>query len=149
MSEAELTGMTEAMAREGELGSGCAMYGQSPLGKPYVANGAAPQALPEKSAKKLQSVCPSVYAANGGPQGLWCCDPSQVDLLATKLALLHEVVLGCPACDHNFKHLWCFTRTWIVENQFSFNIEGLLDSIIHFWMEFQSLIFPCLQLGTR
>ena len=107
ISEAELTGMTEAMAREGELGSGCAMYGQSPLGKPYVANGAAPQALPEKSAKKLQSVCPSVYAANGGPQGLWCCDPSQVDLLATKLALLHEVVLGCPACDHNFKHLWC------------------------------------------
>ena len=107
ISEAELTGMTEAMAHEGELGSGCAMYGQSPLGKPYVANGAAPQALPEKSAKKLQSVCPSVYAANGGPQGLWCCDPSQVDLLATKLALLHEVVLGCPACDHNFKHLWC------------------------------------------
>ena len=93
MSEAELTGMTEAMAREGELGSGCAMYGQSPLGKPYVANGAAPQALPEKSAKKLQSVCPSVYAANGGPQGLWCCDPSQVDLLATKKGA-HEVVRG-------------------------------------------------------
>ncbi|QDZ19863.1 SSD domain-containing protein [Chloropicon primus] len=85
------------------------MFGQSLLGVPLVANGAAPQKIADESKlEKLQSACPALYSAFGGKDGEYCCAESQIQTLYTKMQLLHQIVLGCPACDHNFKHLWCW-----------------------------------------
>lgn len=63
-------------------------------------------------------MCPELYNAFGGKDGEYCCDSSQVNTLNTKLELLHQVVLGCPACDHNFKHLWCWMTCAPYQNEF-------------------------------
>merc|ERR1719410_1301587 len=95
------------------------MYGQNFAGQPVVANGAAPKKLTsDKSLQELQGVCPSLYSHFGGKDGEYCCDSSQITVLQTKLELLHQVVLGCPACDHNFKHLWCWMTCAPYQHEF-------------------------------
>ena len=109
--------------------NGCAMYGQNFAGQPVVANGAAPKKLTsDKSLQELQGVCPSLYSHFGGKDGEYCCDSSQITVLQTKLELLHQVVLGCPACDHNFKHLWCWMTCAPYQHEF-LNVTGSKKAI--------------------
>jgi Niemann-Pick C1 protein len=67
-----------------------------------------PQTLDDAALKALQGICPAMYTHFGGKDGKYCCASKQVNTLVTKLDLLHEIVLGCPACDNNFKHLYCY-----------------------------------------
>lgn len=88
---------------------GCSMFDSTAGGTPYVEHDMPPQKLTDAQAlKQLQSTCPELYHEFGGKDGEYCCASSQVNLLSTKLGLLHEIVVGCPACDHNFHHLWCY-----------------------------------------
>jgi Niemann-Pick C1 protein len=56
---------------------------------------------------RLRRVCPTLWAQQGGEQGKYCCTAAQVDKLERDTAKAMPFVVGCPACRHNFVHLWC------------------------------------------
>ena len=58
-------------------------------------------------AARLQATCPSLWADQGGAEGRYCCTPEQVDKIATDTQKAGPFIVGCPACQHNFVHVWC------------------------------------------
>ncbi|PNH04088.1 Oxygen-evolving enhancer protein 2, chloroplastic [Tetrabaena socialis] len=83
--------------------------------KPYIAAAPAPDcaanvesAPPDAPlAAALQSVCPSLWADQGGPAGRYCCTAGQVERIASDTQKALPFIVGCPACRHNFVQLWC------------------------------------------
>lgn len=58
-------------------------------------------------ASRLQRTCPTLWSEQGGPQGRYCCTSDQVDKIQRDTAMAITFLIGCPACYHNFVHLWC------------------------------------------
>eukprot|EP00884_Botryococcus_braunii_P021147 jgi/Botrbrau1/7716/Bobra.0159s0148.1 len=58
-------------------------------------------------AKKLQDVCPQLYKESGEQDGRYCCTEEQVDQLRMQIQIASIFLVGCPACNHNFKHFFC------------------------------------------
>lgn len=56
--------------------------------------------------QKLQETCPQL-ASEFGPDGNYCCTEEQLDTLTHQIAQASTLLVGCPACDHNFKHFFC------------------------------------------
>ena len=80
--------------------------------------------------QKLQDVCPQLASEFGGDAN-YCCTEEQIDTLTHQVGHFHPVttgdaasvssktksvvqiqqastlLVGCPACDHNFKHFFC------------------------------------------
>ncbi|KAL4426962.1 hypothetical protein ABPG77_009523, partial [Micractinium sp. CCAP 211/92] len=88
----------------------CATYGicghrrdGDPLSCPD--NGEA-RPLNATSAQKLQTVCPQL-AADIGPGAGVCCTEEQLDQLQKQIQIASIFLVGCPACNHNFKHFFC------------------------------------------
>ncbi|KAL4457923.1 hypothetical protein ABPG75_012788 [Micractinium tetrahymenae] len=88
----------------------CATYGicghrrdGDPLSCPD--NNAA-RTLNATSAQKLQAVCPQL-AADIGPGAGVCCTEEQLDQLQKQIQIASIFLVGCPACNHNFKHFFC------------------------------------------
>ncbi|KAL6768530.1 SSD3 [Auxenochlorella protothecoides x Auxenochlorella symbiontica] len=55
---------------------------------------------------KLQLVCPQL-AAERGSDPHFCCTEQQLDTIQSQIQIANIFLLGCPACSHNFKHLFC------------------------------------------
>jgi Niemann-Pick C1 protein len=68
-------------------------------------NGAAAP-LPPPAAQKLFSLCPQLHT-EVGTDGTYCCTEEQVDVLERQIQVASIFLLGCPACDHNFKQFFC------------------------------------------
>eukprot|EP01025_Chloroclados_australasicus_P021691 TRINITY_DN22731_c0_g3_i2.p1 TRINITY_DN22731_c0_g3~~TRINITY_DN22731_c0_g3_i2.p1 ORF type:complete len:1302 (+),score=118.69 TRINITY_DN22731_c0_g3_i2:136-4041(+) len=52
---------------------------------------------------KMQEVCPSIWSADGK----YCCDVDQLEQLEQSIVQAQNLILGCPACNLNFRHFWC------------------------------------------
>ncbi|KAF8057679.1 NPC1 [Scenedesmus sp. PABB004] len=89
----------------------CAMYGVCGRRKDgdllNCANNTEAQPPSDELAGKLKTTCPSLWASNGGADGRYCCTAQQLDKLATDTGKVAPFTVGCPACLHNFIHLWC------------------------------------------
>ncbi|DBB06657.1 TPA: hypothetical protein ACH3X1_012171 [Trebouxia sp. C0004] len=88
----------------------CALYGvcghrkdQSGLDCPDNQPGSA---LDGRALQKLQDICPQL-ATEHGPDGKYCCTEEQIDTLSHQIQQASTLLIGCPACDHNFKHFFC------------------------------------------
>ncbi|GFH10997.1 oxygen-evolving enhancer protein 2, chloroplastic, partial [Haematococcus lacustris] len=55
----------------------------------------------------MQTTCPALWAQQGGAQGSYCCTAAQVVNIGLSTQKVIPFVVGCPACLHNFVHLWC------------------------------------------
>ena len=54
---------------------------------------------------KLQEVCPQLAAESEGNN--YCCTEEQLEELQVQIQMASIFLIGCPACDHNFKHFFC------------------------------------------
>jgi len=62
---------------------------------------------PDSSTRhKLELVCPQL-AAEIGVDGSVCCTEEQLDLIQKQIQIASIFLVGCPACNHNFKHFFC------------------------------------------
>ena len=59
-------------------------------------------ALPGAGAAKLAAVCPHL-AAQVGAGGAVCCSEEQLDRLQSQIQIASIFLVGCPACNQNFK----------------------------------------------
>lgn len=66
-----------------------------------------PDADASDLAARLRRVCPTLWAQQGGENGRYCCTAQQLDKLERDTQKAMPFVVGCPACRHNFVHLWC------------------------------------------
>lgn len=55
---------------------------------------------------KLQQVCPQL-AAERGADARFCCTEEQLDVIQREIQIANIFLVGCPACAHNFKQLFC------------------------------------------
>ncbi|EFN58463.1 hypothetical protein CHLNCDRAFT_6284, partial [Chlorella variabilis] len=63
------------------------------------------QPLNATALQKLQAVCPQLAAEVGGTD--YCCTEEQLDQLQAQIQVASIFLVGCPACNHNFKHFFC------------------------------------------
>ncbi|KAG2486557.1 hypothetical protein HYH03_014858, partial [Edaphochlamys debaryana] len=91
----------------------CALYGvcgKRRDGDPLPCAANVPALPPSDAlAARLRAVCPTLWAEAGGAGGRYCCTPEQVDRISSDTAKALPFIVGCPACRHNFVHLWCAT----------------------------------------
>jgi Niemann-Pick C1 protein len=90
----------------------CATYGicgHRADGDPLsCANNTAAQPLAGPSLAKLQAVCPQLATDVGAAGGTsYCCTEEQLDQLQKQIQVASIFLVGCPACNHNFKHFFC------------------------------------------
>ncbi|PRW56197.1 Niemann-Pick C1 [Chlorella sorokiniana] len=72
----------------------CTSLGAQPLAGPSLA--------------KLQAVCPQLATDVGAAGGTsYCCTEEQLDQLQKQIQVASIFLVGCPACNHNFKHFFC------------------------------------------
>ncbi|KAI3436838.1 hypothetical protein D9Q98_006248 [Chlorella vulgaris] len=69
------------------------------------ANNTAAQPLNSTALQKLQVVCPQLAAEF--PDSSFCCTEEQLDQLQSQIQVASIFLVGCPACNHNFKHFFC------------------------------------------
>ena len=53
--------------------------------------------------RKFQQVCPQL-AADLGPDANVCCTERQLDILQDQIQQASIFLVGCPACNQNFKN---------------------------------------------
>lgn len=63
-------------------------------------------ALNATGLQKLQRVCPQL-AADRGSDRHFCCTEEQLDTIQRQIEVANIFLVGCPACSHNFKQLFC------------------------------------------
>ncbi|CAL8466999.1 g6535 [Coccomyxa elongata] len=68
------------------------------------ANNTEAQPVSEAAARKLQDVCPQLVAETSGK---FCCTEEQIDTLSKQIQIAGIFLVGCPACNQNFKHFFC------------------------------------------
>jgi len=78
--------------------------------------------------KKFQEVCPQL-AADLGPDPAVCCTEDQLDVLQKSIQQASIFLVGCPACNHNFKSFFCLLTC--SPNQATFtNITAVQDAVV-------------------
>lgn len=55
---------------------------------------------------KFERVCPQL-ASEIGAEGSICCSEAQLDQIEKQIQIASIFLVGCPACNHNFKHFFC------------------------------------------
>ncbi|KAJ9512510.1 hypothetical protein QJQ45_018993, partial [Haematococcus lacustris] len=117
-------------------------------------------------AAAMQTTCPALWAQQGGAQGSYCCTAAQVvniglsvsgrllgvvalalapadpDLAPLQTQKVIPFVVGCPACLHNFVHLWCALTcspdqsSWaeVVAVQQAADTNATVVSEINYWV---------------
>ncbi|EIE26672.1 multidrug efflux transporter AcrB transmembrane domain-containing protein [Coccomyxa subellipsoidea C-169] len=68
------------------------------------ANNTEAQPVSDAAARKLQDVCPQLVAETNGK---FCCTEEQIDTLSQQIQIAGIFLVGCPACNQNFKHFFC------------------------------------------
>ena len=63
-------------------------------------------ALGAAGLQKLRVVCPKL-AGRVGAEGRACCTEEQLDFMQRQVQMASIFLVGCPACNHNFKHFFC------------------------------------------
>lgn len=88
----------------------CATYGicgHRDDGDPLsCADNSQSRSLDASTFAKLQEVCPQL-AGKVGESGSLCCTEEQLDSLQQRIQIASIFLVGCPACNHNFKHFFC------------------------------------------
>eukprot|EP00892_Ulva_mutabilis_P006437 jgi/Ulvmu1/4165/UM019_0144.1 len=86
----------------------CAMYG---ICGDRLDGGAlnCPYNIPAKdadaeAARILKTICPDVWVASGGRL---CCSGKQATVMQNQMRMAEPFIIGCPACMHNFRNLFC------------------------------------------
>lgn len=87
------------------------------------------ESLPSSTAlKKFQQVCPQL-AAELGPDPAVCCTEDQLDILQKSIQQASIFLVGCPACNHNFKSFFCLLTC--SPNQATFtNITAVQNAVV-------------------
>ncbi|KAL4535608.1 hypothetical protein Ndes2526A_g06428 [Nannochloris sp. 'desiccata'] len=87
------------------------------------------ESLPSSTAlKKFQQVCPQL-AAELGPDPAVCCTEDQLDILQKSIQQASIFLVGCPACNHNFKSFFCLLTCSPDQATFA-NITAVQDAVV-------------------